>query len=118
MPEALVAYERALDVAADDAERCRAWIGLAAVKRVTDDLDGAFADLERAEAAAAAQGLLAEAARIHYLRGNLCFPRGDIEGCLREHGREPRAGAPRPGRPSWRRRRWAGWATPSTCAAG
>ena len=87
MPEALVAYERALDVAADDAERCRAWIGLAAVKRVTDDLDGAFADLERAQAAAAAQGLLAEAARVHYLRGNLCFPRGDIAGCLREHGR-------------------------------
>ena len=87
MPEALVAYERALDVAADDAERCRAWIGLAAVKRVTDDLDGAFADLERAQATAAAQGLLAEAARVHYLRGNLCFPRGDIAGCLREHGR-------------------------------
>ena len=87
MPEALVAYGRALEVAADDAERCRAWIGLAAVKRVTDDLEGAFADLERAEAAAAAQGLLAEAARVHYLRGNLCFPRGDIEGCLREHGR-------------------------------
>ena len=56
MPEALVAYERALGVAADDAERCRAWIGLAAVKRVTDDLDGAFADLERAEAAAASAG--------------------------------------------------------------
>ena len=24
-------------------------------------------------------------ARIHFLRGNLCFPRGDIEGCLRAH---------------------------------
>ena len=117
MPEALVAYEGALDAAADDAERCRAWIGLAAVKRVTDDLDGAFADLERAEAAAAAQGLLAEAARVHYLRGNLCFPRGDIEGCLREHGRSLEL-ARRAGRPSWRRRRWAASATPSTCAAG
>ena len=30
--------------------------------------------------------LLAEQARIHFLRGNLYFPRGDIEGCLREHG--------------------------------
>jgi class 3 adenylate cyclase/tetratricopeptide (TPR) repeat protein len=87
MPEALAAYGRALEVAGGDAERCRAWIGLAAVKRVTDDLDGASADLERAEAAASGQGLLAEAARVHYLRGNLCFPRGDIDGCLREHGR-------------------------------
>ena len=31
----------------DGARRCRAWLGLAAVKRVTDELDGAFADLER-----------------------------------------------------------------------
>ena len=47
-----------------------------------------FADLDRAEAAADEQGLIAEQrARIHFLRGNLLFPRGDIEGCLREHRR-------------------------------
>ena len=46
--------------------RCRAWLGLAAVKRVTDDLDGAFADLERAEAAAERHGL-DRAARAHPL---------------------------------------------------
>ncbi len=49
MKEALSGYERALAVAVSDADRCRAWIGLAAVKRVTDDVDGAFADLDRAE---------------------------------------------------------------------
>ncbi|HEX6015352.1 MAG TPA: hypothetical protein VFY87_26845 [Geminicoccaceae bacterium] len=87
MRAALEAYGQALAGAADDAERCRAWIGLAAVKRVTDDLDGAAADLDRAEAAAVAHGLLAEEARVHFLRGNLCFPRSDIEGCLREHRR-------------------------------
>ena len=87
MPAALSAYEDALNVASDDAERCRALIGRAAVKRVTDDLDGAFADLARAEEAASRRGLAAEKARIHFLRGNLCFPRGDIEGCLREHRR-------------------------------
>ncbi len=69
------------------AERCRAWIGLAAVKRVADDLEGAFADLERAEAEAIALGLVPELARIHDLRGNLFFPRGDIDGCVREHER-------------------------------
>jgi tetratricopeptide (TPR) repeat protein len=52
---------------------------------VTDDLDGAFADLARAQAVAEALGLLGERARIHFLRGNLFFPRGDIGGCLREH---------------------------------
>jgi class 3 adenylate cyclase/tetratricopeptide (TPR) repeat protein len=87
MAEAGRAWQAALDAAADDRERCVAWIGLAGVKRVTDDLPGALADLERAEAVAARQHLVAEQARIHFLRGNLCFPRGDIEGCLREHGR-------------------------------
>lgn len=86
MPEAGRAYQAALDVAADDRERCTAWIGLAAVKRVTDDLAGAMADLEQANAVAVPHHLLPEQARIHFLRGNLCFPRGDLEGCLREHG--------------------------------
>src|SRR5262249_48242977 len=86
MPEAGRAYRAALDAAVDDKERCAAWLGLAAVKRVTDDLPGAMADLEHAEAVAVRHHLLAEQARIHFLRGNLCFPRGDLDGCLREHG--------------------------------
>jgi hypothetical protein len=57
-----------------------------AVKRVTDDLAGALADLEQAEAVTARHDLVAQRARIHFLRGNLCFPRSDIDGCLREHG--------------------------------
>ena len=85
--DAGAAYEEALKAAADDGERCRAWLGLAAVKRVTEDLDGAFADLERAGAAATASGMSAELARIHFLRGNLHFPRGQIEACLLEHQR-------------------------------
>ena len=86
MPDARRAFEAALEAAADDRERCLAWIGLAAVKRMTDDLPGASADLEQAGAAAEREHLIAELARIHFLRGNLCFPRGDIEGCVREHG--------------------------------
>jgi class 3 adenylate cyclase/tetratricopeptide (TPR) repeat protein len=87
MTSARGAYESALTVAETDAERCQAWIGLASVKRVTDDLDGALTDLDRAAAAAGKEGLLLEASRIHFLRGNLFFPRGDIEGCVREHNR-------------------------------
>jgi class 3 adenylate cyclase/tetratricopeptide (TPR) repeat protein len=79
------ALEEALAAAESDAERCRAWIGRAAVKRITDDLDGAMADLDLAQDAACSHGLLAEQARIRFLRGNLCFPKGDIEGCLGEH---------------------------------
>src|SRR5215469_7010037 len=86
MPAAGRSYQVAVEAAADDRERCAAWIGLAGVKRVTDDLTGALADLEQAEVVAVPQHLVPEQARIHFLRGNLCFPRGDIEGCLREHG--------------------------------
>jgi class 3 adenylate cyclase/tetratricopeptide (TPR) repeat protein len=87
MSAAASAYEGAMDAAASDTERCRVWLGLAAVKRITDDLDGALADLDRADEAAAAHALIAEQARGHFLRGNLLFPRGDIEGCVREHRR-------------------------------
>ncbi|BBQ01052.1 hypothetical protein BSFA1_61800 (plasmid) [Burkholderia sp. SFA1] len=87
MTAALAAFETALALAETDAERCRAWIGCATVKRVIDDLDGAWADLDHAAAAATAQGLVREQARIHFLRGNLCFPRGERDNCVREHGR-------------------------------
>ena len=85
MKSALHAFESALEFATTDAQRCRAWIGRATVKRIIDDLDGAWTDLDYA--ADAARGLLREEARIHFLRGNLCFPRGDSDGCVREHGR-------------------------------
>jgi tetratricopeptide (TPR) repeat protein len=54
--------------------------------RITDDHRRAHEALDRAEAAARAHDLAAELARVHYLRGSLHFPRGDLEGCLREHG--------------------------------
>ncbi|MBP0590277.1 AAA family ATPase [Paraburkholderia sp. LEh10] len=87
MTLALRAFENALEVATTDAQRCHAWIGRATVKRVIDDLDGASADLDSAAAAAAALDLRHEEARVHFLRGNLCFPRGDSDGCVREHAR-------------------------------
>jgi class 3 adenylate cyclase/tetratricopeptide (TPR) repeat protein len=85
MQESAGAFERAFAAADDDAQRCRVWLGLAGVKRVTDDVDGALADLEKAEQAARRHDLKEQLARIHFVRGNLLFPRGDIEGCLREH---------------------------------
>jgi class 3 adenylate cyclase/tetratricopeptide (TPR) repeat protein len=87
MPESLRAHEAALAAAPDDGARCRALLGMAAAKRVTDDLDGAVADLEQAEALATRLDLTVELARLHFLRGNLYFPRGQIERCLAEHRR-------------------------------
>ena len=96
--ESNTAYEAALELADDDAGRCRAWIGLAAGMRITDDFDGAFAALEKAEVAARAEDLTEELARIHHLRGNLNFPLGRIEACLEDHRKSlefaRRAGSP------------------------
>ena len=86
-PDAQVAWEAALAAAEDEVQRCRAWIGLAAVLRVRDDLERATKALEQAEGVATACGLRAERARIHLLRGNLLFPRGELEACRREHER-------------------------------
>jgi tetratricopeptide (TPR) repeat protein len=87
MAAALTAFEQAQSASSSHAERCRAWIGCARVKRITEDLDGAFADLQRAEEVAEPHGLKEEEARLRSLRGNLYFPRGQIDACLREHQR-------------------------------
>jgi len=87
MSAALAAYGSAYKTATSDALRCKALIGLAKVKRIIDDLDGAWTDLDTAEPLAKSAGLLADQAHIHFLRGNLCFPRGDAEGCVSEHSR-------------------------------
>ena len=85
MAEAQQAFSDAEREALSGTDRCRAQIGLAEVKRVTDDLDGAFDDLQRAEETAVKNGLTAERARLHFLRGNLYFPKGDLASCHREH---------------------------------
>ena len=86
MPSAAGAFAAALAMADEPRMRCRILLGLASVKRMTDDLPGAFADLDAA-AQSVPDELPAERARIHFLRGNLLFPTGDVAGCLAEHSR-------------------------------
>lgn len=78
-------FERALARAADDVGRGEAELGIAESLRITDDLAGAHAALDRAQAAAEAADLSALASRCHYLRGNLLFPLGRVEECMQEH---------------------------------
>ena len=84
---ALEAYAAALAEAETDVDRCRALLGLANVKRITDDVDGALADVAQAKRIAEQLSLTEEAARAHLLHGNLMFPRADMPGCLRENSR-------------------------------
>jgi class 3 adenylate cyclase/tetratricopeptide (TPR) repeat protein len=83
--ESILAFEMALESAEDDVRRCHAWVGMAAGLRVADRQNAALALLDQAEAAANRHDLLSDRVQIHYLRGNLYFPLGNIDGCLAEH---------------------------------
>jgi tetratricopeptide (TPR) repeat protein len=83
--KALEAFERARDTAEGTQDRCRAQIGQIATLRIMDRIDDAYAILDEAEAAARQSDLASELSEIHYLRGSLHFPKGNIEGCLAEH---------------------------------
>jgi class 3 adenylate cyclase/tetratricopeptide (TPR) repeat protein len=78
-------FESALARASDDISRGEAELGIAESLRITDDLAGARAALDRAQATAEAADLSALASRCHYLRGNLLFPLGRVEECMQEH---------------------------------
>ena len=75
----LDAYREALDVAPEDPDRCRARIGMVEAMRDGQQLDEAIALLAQAEAIAVEHDLVEERARIHGQRGNLFFPRGELE---------------------------------------
>jgi len=85
IPESIDCYENALELAGNETEKCRAWIGLAEGMRVQNSLEQALGVLELAETAATNESLDRELASIHHLRGNLYFPLGRIEDCCREH---------------------------------
>jgi tetratricopeptide (TPR) repeat protein len=84
--ESIQIYQQALESATTDVARCRAWIGLAAGMRITDDYDQALEILDKAESTASGDPrLYNERSQIHHCRGNLFFPLGNIEGCLQQH---------------------------------
>jgi serine/threonine protein kinase/tetratricopeptide (TPR) repeat protein len=91
LPEAPASRDQA-------ALRCQAWLGLAEDMRIIDCTDEALILLERAEPLAAAHELVDELATLYSLRGNLLFPRGDLDGCLAAHEQAriyaERAGSP------------------------
>jgi class 3 adenylate cyclase/tetratricopeptide (TPR) repeat protein len=83
--ESLAAFETARDLAPTAAGRCAAWLEIANIRRQLADGGAARAALDEAEPLAQAAGDARALARIHYLRGNLEFARGDGAACMREH---------------------------------
>jgi tetratricopeptide (TPR) repeat protein len=78
-------FGEALHLAQDDSQRLRAWIGIAGGLRILDIYDRALSALANAERLALALGERKALIHIYSLRGNVYFPLGDIESCLRAH---------------------------------
>lgn len=70
---------------ADPLLRCRARLGLAEALRLVDRLDDALQLLDEAQPELERLDEAEALARLHHLRGNLCFPRGEVERCVCEH---------------------------------
>ncbi|KIN61587.1 Adenylate/guanylate cyclase [Sulfitobacter noctilucae] len=85
--EAIAAFELAQESATDARDLCRAQIGVVATMRIQDRIDEAYALLDVAQELAESRELLAELSEIHYFRGSLHFPRGNLDGCLADHAK-------------------------------
>jgi DNA-binding SARP family transcriptional activator/predicted negative regulator of RcsB-dependent stress response len=85
--DAAAAYRESIALAAAPGPRARATLGLATALRIQDRYDEALEALQAAERHAIDEGDPRRLARVWTLRGNLYFPRGDMEHCLRAHER-------------------------------
>ncbi|WP_042885725.1 BTAD domain-containing putative transcriptional regulator [Cupriavidus necator] len=85
--QSLQAFRQAQALATDAAQQARVCLGTAAALRLLDRYDEALAALREAEQAAAALGEPERLAEIESLRGNLYFPKGDMDECLVAHQR-------------------------------
>ncbi len=81
----MAVFYEVLDEASDDEQRCDAWMGLSACKRLTDEFVEAIELLEKAQPVASQHNLVSRLSQIHHLRGNLYYTTGNIEGCHEEH---------------------------------
>ena len=82
--ESIEAYRQA-ECLTDDTQRCQTWIGQIEGMRLIGQNQEALTLSDKAQTHAIDHHLTSELAQIHHLRGNLYFPLGNMDGCLREH---------------------------------
>jgi len=83
----ITCFEGARDCAQTPRDICQAEIGIVSAMRILDRIDEAYGVLDRAQGLAEEHTLVSELSTIHYLRGSLHFPRGDLDGCEAEHAK-------------------------------
>ena len=83
--ESIAAFTTVVELADQDAQRCLAWMGVAAGHRITGEFARAMQALDQAQGLAERLGLEVERSRIHHMRGNLHFAQGDVSACEAQH---------------------------------
>lgn len=83
--ESIAACKSALNIANNGQQACRAQLELAEGLRIIEQQEPALDALDKAESIAVEHNLTQALTRIKYLRGNLYFMLGNIDGCLAEH---------------------------------
>lgn len=78
-------YESAMTYAETDAEKCRAWTGMAEGLRLLNEFERALEVLGQAEEAALRCDDDRSLARIYSLTGSIYFPLGRVDECLEAH---------------------------------
>jgi len=83
--DAIATFREVLDLRPDALTLARAWLGLANALRILDRYDEALAALERAESALEGRDRPDLLAQVWTLRGNIHFPRSELDACLAAH---------------------------------
>jgi tetratricopeptide (TPR) repeat protein len=83
--DAVATFREVLDLRPDPLLEIRARLGLANALRILDRYDEALEALDRAESLLAGRHQPELLARISTMRGNIHFPRGELDACLAAH---------------------------------
>jgi tetratricopeptide (TPR) repeat protein len=84
--DACHSFRRCVELAGHGPMRARAWLGVATSLRIMDRYDEALQAIAKAEAEVDA-GDAKRLAQLWTMRGNLYFPRGELELCFDAHGK-------------------------------
>lgn len=78
-------FETALEIYDTEEQFCRAHVGLATALRIVGRSDDALTCLTKIQKIALKNRFIEILAEIHFLRGNIFFPRSMIKECMEEH---------------------------------
>ncbi|USG60879.1 AAA family ATPase [Sneathiella marina] len=83
--KSIKSFEKALELYDTEEQFCRAHVGLATALRIVDRSDDALTCLTKIQNIALKNRFIEILAEIHFLRGNIFFPRSMIKECMEEH---------------------------------